>query len=557
MYQGTTEKKKNSPAHIPVAVAHLLKTIGIRATLYNVRQTLKSHPDFPSLLSIAESLPEWGVDIEAVKGTINELLKEEVPGIAHLKNNTFVVIEELNKERVTFFDALKGNITCSPDFFAEVWSGAFLRVKAVEKTEEENFRKHKKKEIQNILQKFSIFFGLPLLAIITFLFGSAKTQEIGTFPFIFGLKLLGFFLCLSVAFKDSFKIPFLDHLCTNGEKNNCQKVLKSPASRIFGFPIADIGIIYFWGGLSALLFMLYMEEPSPMLFLIAVINLSALPYTVFSIYYQAFVVRSWCWTCVSIQILLWIEFYFLKSFLLKENITYLRPTLVSFLVVFLLTAFFWSALKRMITLESQTQKLQLELNRSKRNPLFIQVQLAEAPKIDMEDFPQEVEIGSKNARFVLTQVMNPLCGNCWETFRQMKKLVRLSNGHIKSRLRFLIGNTENGASSPGLKLAHDLTVFLIAKALDKKQDELFKCFSELEDIETLADLKSITRKWDNFALREREMLEKAKEILKSHSDWAIRNSIKVTPKVYLNGTMIPNELQIEDLKIFLIRQIES
>lgn len=557
MCRGTAKKKKNSPEHISAAVAHLLKTIGIRATFYNVRQTLESHPDFPSLLSIAESLPEWSVDTEAVKGTFNELLKEEFPGIAHLKNNTFVVIEELNGERVTFFDAGEGNITCTPGFFAEVWSGVFLRVKAVEKAEEENFRKNKRMEIQEILQKFSIIVGLPLLAIIAFLFGYARIPGIGAVSLIFGIKLLGFFLCLSVVFKDSLNIPLLDHLCTNGEKNNCQKVLKSPASRVFGFPMADIGIIYFLGGLSALLFMVYIGEPMALLFLMTLINLSALPYTVFSIYYQAFVVRSWCWTCVSIQILLWIEFYFLKSFLLKENVRYLIPAIVPFLLAFVLTAFFWSALKRMITLESQTQKLQLELNRCKRNPLFIQAQLAGAQKIDIENFPQEVEIGSKNARFVLTQVMNPLCGNCWDSFRQMKKLVRIGNGHIKSRLRFLIGNVENGASSPGQTLAHDLAVFLIAKVLAEKQEELSRCFSELEGIETLADVKSLTRKWDKFASKEQELVENARNILKSHSDWAIRNSIKATPKVFLNGIMLPNELQIEDLKIFLVRQIES
>jgi len=187
----------------------------------------------------------------------------------------------------------------------------------------------------------------------------------------------------------------------------------------------------------------------------------------------------------------------------------------------------------------------------------IKVQLAGAQKIDIENFPHEVEIGSENARFVLTQVMNPLCGNCWDSFRQMKKLVRIGNGHIKSRLRFLIGNVENGPSSPAQKLAYDLAVFLIAKVLAEKQEELFRCFRELEGIETLADVKSFTRKWDKFESKEKELVENARNILKSHSDWAIRNSIKTTPKVLLNGTMLPDELQIEDLKIFLVRQIES
>lgn len=59
-----------------------------------------THPDYPSLLSLSESLLEWGIETKAVRGTINDLSEADYPGIACLKNNQYGVLESVNDKNV-------------------------------------------------------------------------------------------------------------------------------------------------------------------------------------------------------------------------------------------------------------------------------------------------------------------------------------------------------------------------------------------------------------------------------------------------------------------------
>lgn len=72
--------------NIIATVVDLLKFLNIPTTTAEINQALKSHPEFPSLLSISEVLIEWGVQTEAVKGTITDLSKADCPGIVHPAN---------------------------------------------------------------------------------------------------------------------------------------------------------------------------------------------------------------------------------------------------------------------------------------------------------------------------------------------------------------------------------------------------------------------------------------------------------------------------------------
>lgn len=46
---------------IALTVSNLLGICGIPHTIDFIRNTLMTHPDYPSLLSLSESLLEWGL----------------------------------------------------------------------------------------------------------------------------------------------------------------------------------------------------------------------------------------------------------------------------------------------------------------------------------------------------------------------------------------------------------------------------------------------------------------------------------------------------------------
>jgi ABC-type bacteriocin/lantibiotic exporter with double-glycine peptidase domain len=77
-------KRKEAFDNPSAAVYNLLKTLDIPANYGYVDKTLKEHPDFPSLLSIAESLQDWGVRTEGVSGKVKYLTEEDYPSLVHL-----------------------------------------------------------------------------------------------------------------------------------------------------------------------------------------------------------------------------------------------------------------------------------------------------------------------------------------------------------------------------------------------------------------------------------------------------------------------------------------
>src|SRR5204862_7152105 len=95
-------------------------------------------------------------------------------------------------------------------------------------------------------------------------------------------------------------------VCRPTARISCMDVLSSPAAKLFGWiPLSDIGLVYFAGSITALATSALSNDGA--LRVLAAFNLAALPYMIFSIYYQAFRLRRWCVLCVAVQIVLWLE----------------------------------------------------------------------------------------------------------------------------------------------------------------------------------------------------------------------------------------------------------
>jgi hypothetical protein len=75
---------------------------------------------------------------------------------------------------------------------------------------------------------------------------------------------------------------------------------------------SEIGLFYFVGGFISLL--VAGEQAASILLILAWMNVAALPYTIFSIYYQWGVAKQWCILCLTTQVLLIAEF--IAAFLL-------------------------------------------------------------------------------------------------------------------------------------------------------------------------------------------------------------------------------------------------
>jgi uncharacterized membrane protein len=110
--------------------------------------------------------------------------------------------------------------------------------------------------------------------------------------------------------------PIFNRVCFRGEKLNCHAVMESPAAKLFGLvPMADLGVLYFSGGIILIGFSIPDPQFFTQIYILALLNLLTLPYTLFSVSYQAFTVKKWCPLCLIVQLTFWLEFLYFFKFL--------------------------------------------------------------------------------------------------------------------------------------------------------------------------------------------------------------------------------------------------
>ena len=420
------------PHGIVEAISVLFSILKIEATVDYINKTLKAHPDFPSLLSISESLSEWKIRTEAVKGTVDDLSEIDAPSIIYLNDDQYAVLEFINADNVGIIFSDKKRKTLAKKNFATLWSGIVLRVFSEECVGESDYRTHKINQSLRRIRSVITFPGLLIFmtcafayAILVFVNDMRETIPLAM------LKIIGFSMCAVMFSGYHLKSDLLDRFCPENNVSSCQKVMDSKAGKIFGISMVDSGLFYFSCGFLVLFFSVISGAITTGLFFLSVFSLLALPYTLFSVFYQAFVVRSWCWMCLLVQALLWGEFTILSGGLFSgsylpstSSLTWssLFPVLFGFGLSILISIGLIPLLKRLPILNEK----EAELERQKTNPEFIQLILKKSKKTDMKFSPVEIEIGPDGNSVKLTQVINPFCNHCGDTFVSMMRLIEVA-----------------------------------------------------------------------------------------------------------------------------------
>ena len=116
-----------------------------------------------------------------------------------------------------------------------------------------------------------------------------------------------YILVVFVAFGGFLLAFYIRHKKKSNEKlvcpigSDCNAVIHSEYSRFFGIPVELLGILYY--GLTAISYGIFLSAPhlvSPMtLFLVLVSTTTALLFSLYLTFIQAFVLRQWCTWCLT------------------------------------------------------------------------------------------------------------------------------------------------------------------------------------------------------------------------------------------------------------------
>jgi uncharacterized membrane protein len=180
--------------------------------------------------------------------------------------------------------------------------------------------------------------------------------------------------------------PLIQVLCNAaGGRAGCNGVLSSKAANAFwGFTWSDIGFFYFTGTWLTLLFggnsILVWE-------ILSVLNFISLPYTIYSVYYQAKVIKKWCVLCCSIQVLIWLEFFTIiyTKHSVSPHSAIILHSYITIIICMCLPAICWLLVKPFFLEMQEIGPIKKQLQAFKYNTTYFTQILTSQPKYVQPD----------------------------------------------------------------------------------------------------------------------------------------------------------------------------
>jgi len=505
----------------------ILSKLNVKFTEEYANRLYNEHPYKYSMFGLSRMLSEYNIQNAAIKihDKQNAIKRLEVPFIAHIGFD-FAVVDKITDKTIRYIWNINvENISIKE--FCEIWTGAILYAEPDEKSIEPDYKKNVRKKRISITIKYTLFITFFLLLSIVFI----QNQLYSNIKYV--LLLLANFAGLYISYLLLLKqvgnhSQYADKICSIFSQNKCNDILQTDAAKLGGIlSWSEIGMGYFASNILITIFFPYLVPN------IALVNVLALPYTVWSIWYQKIKVKQWCPLCLIIQVLIWIIFIIdlgfgfltLSAFELKDLFITVSVYIISIL-----------ALNLFISNISDSEKMNgiiQEINSIKATNEVFEALLRKQPRYEVSKKTSQIVFGNPASEILVTIVTNPHCHPCAKMHERIERLLSFANNNLCIQYIF-VSFHENLDSS---------NKFLIAVYLSKED--------EREEIISTWFIKGKNDRENFFNLYNVD--SNAQEVLaefEKHEEWQNKSGLIVTPTILVNGYKLPDNYKIEDLKYF-------
>ncbi len=507
-------------------VSKWLSLLNISVSYSLVKRQLKSHPEYPSLVSITDTLDWLGIENMAVEIEKDQLHEISTPFLAYLSGDEgeFVIVENRNDLEKTY-----------PGFY-EKWNGVVV---AAEKTR--GWRHPENDEIlrkdRNAAINRYVLTGLFLIVVLSAIFLNTSLTNTG----LILVALAGSFISMLIVSKElGIENKIADQVC--GDEGNCDKVIQSKSIKLpFGISFSDMGIVWFSSLLVTSILSVFAGINASVTAIIAVLSLAVIPFSIFSVYYQWQVAKKWCRLCLITITLLWIQFAILLTPLLNlgwnsvslEGILYTGTTLLLVVAVWFPVKSLWKQNK--INADELAEALKFKRNES----VFLAL-LEKKRRVDITPWERDLQLGNAFAPVQIMVACNTYCSPCAKTHKKLHDLLERYNEKTGLTIRFTL-DAENKEDKRTQAVQHIL-------------GHIDQYTVTMTDEEKAIYSRQVLHEW--FLMMDHEkFIAKypcngkidADNILRMHQEWIHKSEIAFTPTVFINGFEIPSQYTIDDL----------
>jgi uncharacterized membrane protein len=525
-----------------------LQMLQIKVNNGTVNETLQNHPDWPSMLCISDSLQQWNIANAAGKMDIDKIDELPTPFIAQTvqRENPLAVIKAVTDTTVQFYyKNFNKLIVVAREDFLKLWNGVYLIAEPTENAGEAAYKANKRKEFIKTLLPISAIFAVAILSFIVLYNGLNGSKTINSNISSTGIYLQYGILLAGVAvtalllwYEIDKSNPLLQKVCTGIAKGNCNAILSGKHSKVFSWlSWSEVGFFYFSG---ALLLLLAADTAANIIALIGWLNVLALPYTVFSIYYQWRVAKQWCVLCLTVQALLLLGGInvFGHNFLYPSPLLSFLP-LANYLLLFTLTPLIWFAIKPYVLRLQEAKNTKRQYLRLKFNAEIFDTLLKKQKAIHIPADGLGIDIGNPAASNTIIKVCNPYCGPCAAAHSKLEAILE-NNKNVQVKIIF---TTPNDEAHHAIKPTRHLMA--IAASADSE-----KTIKQSLDNWYLAEKKD----YEIFAAKHpmNGELQQQGNRIAAMENWCKEMKVDATPTIFINGYQLPDAYNMEDLQYFLL-----
>jgi thiol-disulfide isomerase/thioredoxin len=309
--------------------------------------------------------------------------------------------------------------------------------------------------------------------------------------------------------------------------------------------LSEIGFWYFIGGLLSIVIGALANESS-LLGPLSLLSAVVLPFSLFAVYYQGWVIKKWCPLCLVVMAVFWIEF--IAHFIIGNTLAVTWKSRSIAFVGFSLPLIFWLSVRQQFLDSLKLPRVRRSLNRFLKSERVFQKLLEDQPEIEIGNFSNELQAGVGEAPITITIVSNPVCEPCAYAHSVVEGLLEQFEGKIKVVFRFAINPSDT--KSVSYEMLSHLMALLLSTSNKKPIEALSGWY--------LKNGKNNVKKWkEEYPFSTNHNQDAITKLIHEHAKWFTLARIKATPTILINGKKLPEEFSVADLKYQVRKMAEK
>ena len=516
----------------------LLKKLVIKNNVHinqdELKLQLQSHPSYPSLHSVTGVMDHFSIPNLAIKVPQTQEVLEQLPsGFLAVTNEDGIediAYVEKKKERFKIRSQSNDSKTITSKDFLSIWNGVLI---AIEPEEGEVNKQFSQRTILLALI-IVVFAGISVYAFFNSSMFSATHFLLSSIGFMISVLIVKHDLGIQTQLENSF--------CNLSKKTSCDAVLNGKGSVIFNkIKLSDLSLVTFLGYVFIYVLSSMINVHSELL--MAILSLCGVAVALYSVYYQAIVIKKWCPLCLGIVGVLVVQ----ASSILLMDVTHFTfiPSLTSLLAVFTgfaLAITSWYFLKPLLQSKNDFTTLQVTHQKFKRTFSIFNTLLNQKKALETNpSITNELIFGHHHAPLTITLVTSPYCFYCKAAHKDVVDILKKGKERVKVRVRFMTDPSQQ-----------DALYKVVSEVMHVYHTQGPKACLNLLDI--LYESKTDLNHWvSNTNIHYNPSYD---AVIEQQLDWSRSNNINFTPALYIGNKPFPSEYNRTDITQFIDDLIE-